>query len=44
MSMAVCLMFLTLAPMIIVVGYETVGHRHQAVALERVLAATGAEG
>lgn len=34
-SMAVCLVVLMLAPVVTVVGYETVGHRHQAAVLER---------
>ena len=37
-SMAVCLVVLTAAPLISVIGYETVGHRHQADALARLLA------
>jgi low temperature requirement protein LtrA len=37
-SLSVCLVVLTLAPTITVVGFETVGHRHQAAALERILA------
>ena len=28
-DMAVCLIILTLAPAVTVVGYETLGHRHQ---------------
>jgi low temperature requirement protein LtrA len=35
-SMAVCLVVLTAAPAVTVVGYETVGHRHMADALERL--------
>ena len=35
-SMAVCLVVLTLAPVITIVGYETIGHRHQTVAMQRV--------
>jgi hypothetical protein len=27
-----------LSPVVVVVGYETLGHRHQAAALERALA------
>ena len=34
-SMAVCLVVLLFAPVVTVVGYETVGHRHQADALAR---------
>jgi low temperature requirement protein LtrA len=35
-SMAVCLVVLALAPAVTVVGYETLGHRHMADALERL--------
>jgi low temperature requirement protein LtrA len=35
-SMAVCLIVLTFAPAVTVVGYETLGHRHMADALERL--------
>jgi low temperature requirement protein LtrA len=35
---SVCLILVMLSPVVIVVGYETVGHRHMAVVLERVLA------
>jgi hypothetical protein len=35
MSMAQCLVVLMFAPVVTVVGYETVGHRHQADALAR---------
>ena len=34
-SMAVCLVVLMFAPVVSVVGYETVGHRHQADAIAR---------
>jgi low temperature requirement protein LtrA len=34
-DMAVCLTILMLAPMVTIVGYETLGHRHQAEALAR---------
>ena len=34
--MAVCLLVLTLAPVVTVVGYETLGHRHMADALQRL--------
>jgi low temperature requirement protein LtrA len=37
-SMGVCLMLITLSPYVVVVGYELVGHRHQAATLERLLA------
>jgi low temperature requirement protein LtrA len=36
--MAVCLVVLMLAPLVVVVSYETVGHRHMLIALERTLA------
>ena len=36
-SLAFCLILITLAPAVVVVGYETVGHRHAAAALERAL-------
>jgi low temperature requirement protein LtrA len=35
-SMSVCLIVLALAPLVPVVGYETLGHRHMADALERL--------
>jgi low temperature requirement protein LtrA len=35
-TMTVCLLVLTLAPVVTVVGYETLGHRHIATALERL--------
>ena len=35
-SMTVCLLVLMLAPVVTVVGYETLGHRHVAAALERL--------
>ena len=38
-SMANCLLVVTLAPMVTVVGYETLGHRHAAEAIERSLGA-----
>jgi hypothetical protein len=28
---------LTLAPLITIVGYETIGHRHQTVAMQRLV-------
>ena len=37
-SMANCLLVVTLAPMVTVVGYETLGHRHAADAIARNLA------
>jgi hypothetical protein len=36
-SMAVCLLVVTLAPVVSVVGYELLGHRHAAEAIERSL-------
>ena len=41
-SMANCLLVVTLAPMVTVVGYELLGHRHAAEAIARNLADTGA--
>jgi hypothetical protein len=35
-DMAVCLVVLMLAPAVTVVGYEFVGHRHMAEAIERI--------
>jgi low temperature requirement protein LtrA len=35
-SMTICLLVLMLAPIVTVVGYETLGHRHIAAALERL--------
>jgi low temperature requirement protein LtrA len=35
-SMPVCLVVLTLAPVVTIVGYETIGHRHMAEAIERL--------
>jgi hypothetical protein len=37
-SMANCLLVVTLAPMVTVVGYESLGHRHAARDIERSLA------
>jgi low temperature requirement protein LtrA len=37
-SLGACLLVVTLAPAVTVVGYETLGHRHSAAALERALA------
>ena len=34
-SLGVCLVIVTLAPAVIIVGYETVGHRHEAEVLKR---------
>jgi low temperature requirement protein LtrA len=36
LSMAICLVVLTAAPAVTVVGYETLGHRHMADAIERL--------
>lgn len=36
LSLGVCLLVVMLAPAVIVVGYETVGHRHMAAVMERV--------
>ncbi len=38
-SFGVGILITAASPFVVVVGYETVGHRHQAVALERALAA-----
>ena len=35
LSMPVCLIILSLAPAVTIIGYETVGHKHQAAALKR---------
>jgi hypothetical protein len=35
-NIQVCLVVLALAPVVTVVGYETIGHRHIAAALERL--------
>jgi len=35
-SVALCLLVLTLAPVVTIVGYETIGHRHMAEALDRL--------
>jgi hypothetical protein len=39
LPMAVCLVVLMLAPLVTVLGYETVGHRHLNAAMNRALAA-----
>ncbi len=36
--MAVCLVVLMLAPLVTVIGYETIGHRHMAIAVQRTVA------
>jgi hypothetical protein len=38
-GMPVCLVVVMFAPLVTVVGYETIGHRHMLVALERIGAA-----
>jgi hypothetical protein len=35
-SVTACLVVLALGPVVTIVGYETVGHRHIAAALERL--------
>ena len=35
-SIGVCLIVAMLGPVVVVVGYETIGHRHQEAALERM--------
>ncbi len=35
-SFAVCLLIIMLAPAVVIVGYETVGHRHMAAVLARI--------
>ena len=35
--MAVCLVMLMLAPLVPVIGYETIGYRHMAIAVQRTL-------
>ena len=37
-SLGLCLLVITASPAVVVVGYETIGHRHQADTLARVLA------
>jgi low temperature requirement protein LtrA len=36
-SIGVCLLLVTAAPALVVVGYETIGHRHESAAMERTL-------
>jgi hypothetical protein len=36
-SLGICLILVTLSPIVVVVGYETIGHRHEAAVLERAL-------
>jgi low temperature requirement protein LtrA len=38
-SLGICLILVTLSPIVVVVGYETIGHRHEAAVLERALSA-----
>jgi hypothetical protein len=40
-SMANCLLVVTLAPMVTVVGYELLGHRHAAEAIAKIVAERG---
>ena len=37
-SLGLCLVLVTLSPIVVVVGYETVGHRHEEELLDRMLA------
>jgi hypothetical protein len=39
LPMAICLVVLMVAPLVTVLGYETVGHRHLDAALNRAIAA-----
>lgn len=41
-SLGLCLIIITLSPAVVVVGYETIGHRHTASALGRTLSSTSA--
>jgi hypothetical protein len=43
-SLGICLVLVTLSPIIVVVGYETIGHRHEAAVLERALSAPTPDG
>jgi low temperature requirement protein LtrA len=43
-SLGICLLLVTLSPIIVVVGYETIGHRHEAAVLERALNTPTPEG
>jgi low temperature requirement protein LtrA len=36
-SIGVCLLLVTAAPALVVLGYETIGHRHESAAMERAL-------
>jgi len=38
-SLGICLILVTLSPIIVIVGYETVGHRHEAAVLDKALSA-----
>ena len=42
-SLGLSLLLVTLSPAVVVIGYETVGYRHQAAALARQTARTGGE-
>jgi low temperature requirement protein LtrA len=35
-SLGICLVIITLSPAVVVVGYEVLGHKHQAAVLERI--------
>jgi hypothetical protein len=35
--MTVCLVVLMLAPVVTIIGYETIGHRHMVIAVQRTL-------
>ncbi len=39
-SLGLCLIIFTLSPAVVVVGYETIGHKHTARALGRTLSST----
>jgi len=36
--MAICLVVIMLAPLVTIIGYETIGHRHVAIAVQRTVA------
>ncbi|WP_345762568.1 hypothetical protein [Diaminobutyricibacter sp. McL0608] len=36
-SIGTCLILVTLSPAVVIVGFETIAHRHEAVALARAL-------
>jgi hypothetical protein len=35
-DLAICLVVVTLAPVVTIVGYETIGHKHIAATIERL--------